>query len=378
MPWVTLPIFMAKNPFSPPICRERETANTCGPLPYEVGGSFEKGLPSLLTWSSRFFMLRRFLLLLAPVLFLVFAGCGSSSEETATAVTDDLDRTVSLERPIDRVVSLAPSVTELAYAAGAGSSLVAVTTADDYPPPVDTLPQVSALPIDFEAVTAHEPDLVLATDQINAPGDADTFEALDLPIYFFSFSSVDDILDGVRTTGRLLGTETAAEDSARALRAEIDALRSQTESIPTEERPRVLVLVGDETLYSFGRGSYIHTLVDLAGGRSVTADLDTQAPTLSEEYVLTEKPDVIIGAWGDDYDPSRLLELHPTWDVVPAVQNDRVYSLPPGILLRPTPRVVEGTRRMHHLLHPTRGSTSSAPRPSNRVRYDSPRSGAES
>lgn len=306
-------------------------------------------------------MVRRFLPLLAPILLLVFAGCGSSSDETSSAVTDDLDRKVSLERPIERVVSLAPSITELVYAAGAGSSLVAVTTSDDYPPPVDTLPRVSALPIDFEAVTAHEPDLVLATDQINAPGDTDTFEALDLPIYFFSFSSIDDILDGMRTTGRLLGTEAAAEDSARALRAEIDALRSHTDSISTEERPRVLVLVGDETLYGFGEGSYIHTLVDLAGGRSITADLDTQAPTLSEEYVLTEKPDVIIGAWGDDYDSARLLELHPTWDVVPAVQNDRVYSLPQGILLRPTPRVLEGAQRMYHLLHPTRSSLSSPP-----------------
>ena len=97
----------------------------------------------------------------------------------------------------------------------------------------------------------------------------------------------------------------------------------------------MLVLIGDETLYSFGRGSCIHTLVEAAGGRSVTASLDNKAPTLSEEYVLAEQPDVIVGAWGPDCDPATLLEHHPTWDVVPAHQNDRVYSPPSSLLLRP-------------------------------------------
>lgn len=301
-----------------------------------------------------------------PVLLvlLLIAGCGDpSSEEADVTVTDDLNRMVSFDRPVERVVSLAPNLTELAYAAGAGSLLVAITSSGDYPPPVDTLPHVSALPVDFEAVAAQEPDLVLATDQINAPGDADTFEALAVPIYFFSFNTLGDILDGLRTTGRLLGTEGAAADSVAALQREIDALRAQTEPIPKDQRPRVLVLVGDDTLYSFGKGSYVHTLVELAGGRSITADIENQAPTLTDEYVLTEKPDVILGLWGTDYDPSRLLELHPTWDVVPAVRNDRVYSLPPSLIARPAPRIVDGARRLAHLLHPERIPAAGVPLP---------------
>jgi iron complex transport system substrate-binding protein len=96
----------------------------------------------------------------------------------------------------------------------------------------------------------------------------------------------------------------------------------------------------------------------------VTDTLDASAPTLSEEFVLTARPDVIIGAWGADYDPSRLLELHPTWDVVPAVRNNRVYSLPPSLLLRPGPRLVEGARRVAGRLHPDRfGTTSPSPSP---------------
>ncbi len=290
---------------------------------------------------------------LGVLLALGWAGAGCQSPSTGTdaaRVTDDLGRTVQIRAPVQRVVSLAPNLTEIVYAAGAGSTLVGVTTSADYPPAVDSLPAISALPVDFEAVAARNPDLVLATDQINPPRDAETFDALDVPIYFFSFASLDDVLGAIRTTGELLGTAEAAADSARALQKQIETLRTRTADI--QDRPRVLVLIGDDTLYAFGQGSYIHTLVDLAGGRSITDSLDTQAPTLSEEFVLTAKPDVIVGAWGADYDTSRLLSLHPTWDIVPAVKNDRVYSLPQDLLLRPGPRLVDGARRMAERLHP--------------------------
>lgn len=285
---------------------------------------------------------------------ILLLGCGSGPDKLHTTIEDDLGREVTIPSQVERVVSLAPNLTELVYAAGGGSSLVAITSSGDYPPAVDSLPHVSALPVDFEGVTSYEPDLIVATDQINAPGDIETFEALGLPIYFFSFGSLTDIVNAVTTMGRLLGTEGAAADSAAALQRQIDALRARTRTVPAGERPRVLVLVGDDTLYSFGKGSYVHTLVELAGGHSITAEIETQAPTLNDEYVLTHKPDVIVGTWGTDYDRDRLLELHPTWDVVPAVKNERVYSLPPELISRPSPRVVAGARRLAQLLHPDR------------------------
>ncbi|MFB6272144.1 MAG: ABC transporter substrate-binding protein [Salinibacter sp.] len=305
------------------------------------------------------------------LVLLLLGGCGGpSSQKASRTVTDDLGRTVALNGPVNRVVSLAPNLTEIVYAAGGGSSLVAITESGDYPPPVDTLPHVSALPVDFEAITAQTPDLVLATEQINAPKDAKTFEALGVPIYFFSFESLEDIVQSIRTTGELLGTKAAAADSAASLRQAMNALRVRTASIPTAQRPRVLVLVGDDTLYSFGQGSYVHTLVELAGGRSITADIENQAPTLSEEYVLTQKPDVILGLWGENYDPARLLDLHPTWDIVPALQKGQVYSLPAALIARPGPRVLKGARRLARRLHP---NLFASPEDSARTSDSSPR-----
>ena len=298
---------------------------------------------------------------LALLLAFSLTGCTSSSDDAASTATfsDDLNRSVAIPRPVERVVTLAPNLTEIVFAAGAGTRLVGVTTADDYPPAVDTLARFSALPIDFEAITALQPDLILATDQVNTPRDAETFDALDMPVYFFSFSTVEDVLANIRTTGELLNTMAIAAATADSLHTSLNALQTRTEVLA--QRPRVLFLIGDETLYAFGAQSYIHTLIQHAGGESVTANLDAQAPTLTEEYVLTQRPDVIIGAFGADYDPNQLLQRHPSWDVVPAVANGRVYSLNPNLLLRPGPRLVEGAWQMAHRLHPDRVPADAIP-----------------
>ena len=288
-------------------------------------------------------------------------GCTPSTDTPSSAAahfSDDLNRTVAIARPVERVVTLAPNLTEIVFAAGGGRKLVGVTTADDYPPAVDSLPRFGALPVDFEAITALRPDLILATDQVNTPRDAATFESLDIPVYFFSFQTVDDVLSSIRTTGRLLGTPSTARATADSLRAALDRLQTGTAEV--DQRPRVLFLIGDETLYAFGAQSYIHTLIEAAGGRSITADMTTKAPTLSEEYVLQQKPDVIIGAFGADYDPDRLLALHPSWDVVPAIRSGRVYSLNPNLVLRPGPRLIEGARKMARMLHPAHFNSSAA------------------
>lgn len=293
-------------------------------------------------------------LLSSAVLILALAaGCatGPDASPSGRTFTDDLGNEVVLRGEVTRIVTLAPSLTELVFAAGGGERLVGAGLSDDHPPQIDSVRRFSAHPVDFEAVAAMQPDLVLATDQVNSPRDHATFAALDIPAAFLSFQSLDDVLRGLRTVGRLLGTEDEAEAAADSLAGRLSALSDRISE--AKARPRVLFLVGDDDLFSFGRESYMHELIALAGGESMTSDIAIDAPVLSEEYVLAGRPEVIIGPWGEDYDADRLLALHPTWHAVPAVRDKKVYGVEPSIVLRPGPRLVEGVYRLAALLHPS-------------------------
>lgn len=277
-------------------------------------------------------------------------GCEPGESAEPARMRDDLGRTVAVPRPVERVVTFAPSLTEMVYAAGAGRKLVGVGFPDDHPPAVESLARFSTYPIDFEAVAALEPDLALATDQVNSPRDAETLQGLGIPTYFLSFQSLENVFSGLIAIGNVLGTSAAAEHAVDSLRRELQDIRTRTSS--AHSRPTVLVLIGPETLFSFGGESYVHEMVDAAGGRSLTAGLDVRAPVLSEEYVLRRAPDVILGPWGNDVDAAELLQHHPSWTAVPAIRDGRVYGIDGSLIERPGPRLVAGIRELARRLHP--------------------------
>ncbi|NNE69044.1 MAG: ABC transporter substrate-binding protein [Rhodothermales bacterium] len=273
---------------------------------------------------------------------LLLAACGESEPTQQPSVVDDLGRQVVAGGTPQRLVSLAPGTTEMLFAAGLGDRLVGVTDADDYPEAVSGIARIQALPLNHEAVVALQPDLVFASDQINDPRDAEALSAVGIPTYFVSVQSIPDLPRGIRALGARFGSADAANayaDSLERTLAELDTRREEFgDTLST------IFLIGDETLFSFGPESYVHDMIAIAGGRSLTADLDTEAPILSEEFVLAAAPDVILTAF--DPDPARLLALHPAWSTVPAIRNGRVHMIPADEVLRAGPRIVAGTRSM--------------------------------
>ena len=278
------------------------------------------------------------------------ASSGPAAPDSSAVFTDDLGREVTIEAPVERVLTLAPSLTETLIAAGGGDALVGASQADNYPPGVDTLPRYGTYPLDLEAVVALQPDLVLATDQVNNPDDARPLADAGIPTYFFSFDAVDDVPRVLRTVGTLVGTEAEAEAAAERFETRLLRLAARTDTL---DRPRTLLLIGDETLFAFGDASYTQALISIAGGESVTAEFSGEAVTLSEEFVLEAAPEVIIGTFGEDYDPERLLALHPAWVPVPAVATGRIHSIDPDLILRPGPRLADGAETLARLLHPS-------------------------
>ncbi|MDX1420357.1 MAG: ABC transporter substrate-binding protein [Rubricoccaceae bacterium] len=289
---------------------------------------------------------------LALLVLTLGVGCEPGPAITAdnpgadTTVTDALGRTLTVAAPPRRVLPLAPNLTEIAFAVGAGPRVAAVSPADDHPEAIAGLPRFSTYPLDHEGVVALEPDLLLATDQVNSPAEAAPFEALGIPTYFFSFASVADVPAALRTAGRLLGGD--GEPAARAFESAVGHVRDAVAGLP---RPRTLLLVGDDVLYAFGRDSYASEAVRLAGGDNLTDGFEGQAVTLSDEWVLEQQPDVIV-VLSDPYDPASLLAHHPTWRGLPAVRAGRVVGLDPDLLSRPGPRLADGIQALAQRLHP--------------------------
>ena len=293
----------------------------------------------------------RFLLAISAVVSLL-ASCvpAETPRGGSRVVTDDLGRTVKLNGPVHRVVTLAPSLTELVYAAGSGHLLAGVSTSDDYPPDVARLPRFSAYPLNLEAIAMMNPDLVLAVNPVNSIRHQPGFDALGIPVFYFTYPTLEAVWSSLERIGELLGTADQATAAADSLRRVVDRLRPSGDE--TSDTLRVLALLDDRTLYSFGRESFVSDLVARAGARSITDRIPGEAVVLTEEFVLDADPDVIVGAFGLSYDPSRLLSLHPGWSALSAIQSGRVCIVDPDWLLRPGPRLSLGLAALSQCLAP--------------------------
>ena len=300
------------------------------------------------------------LILYAAGCLLFISACQTPPAEDDTAnksvFIDDLGNSVAFRSDTIRIVPLAPSITEVLYLIEAGPMVAGVSQVDNYPPAVESLPRFSSWPLDIESIVALNPSLVIATTQVNNPQDTQPLEDLGIPVAYFKFSSFNDI-DRV---GRLLAEAFAFSDSSltqmERLVQNMAALTERTRLAPT--KPRVLVLVGDNPLYSFGKESYIHTIVEAAGGESITRDLDLTGPILTDEFVLEAQPEIIVGPFGSNYSSKELLALHPSWDLVPAIKNNRVYAIEADYILRPGPRLYDGALSLARLIHPSLFSDS--------------------
>lgn len=282
-------------------------------------------------------------LLLTALLALAACGGGAAGE-----VTDDLGRAVDLAEAPQSVLPLAPNITELVATAAGVERLAGAALSDDFPPGVAGLPRFQSYPLDTEAVVALAPDLAVGSDEVNPTDQADGLAALGIPTYLFAFDEVADVPRALRTLDTLLATTGGAPAAAAFERRVRDVERA----VRPFSRPRVLLLVGDEALYAFGRDSYASELVRLAGGENLTDAFSGRAAQPSEEAVLEFAPEVVVVLAGTDYDAERLFSRHPTFLDLPAVRNGRVYGMDPDLVSRAGPRLVEGLERLARLLHP--------------------------
>ncbi|BCB61889.1 cobalamin-binding protein [Halomonas sp. A020] len=279
------------------------------------------------------------------------------ADNPSRCAVDDRGREVCLHASANRIATLSPGATELTYAAGAGDQVVAVVSYSDYPPEAKDVASVgSHTRIDLEALVGLAPDLVIGWVTGNPAEQMDILEALGMPVFYIEPRSVEAVADTIERLARLAGTEPVGKQAANEFREGMAALTARY-----SERDPVATFyqVWDEPLMSVNDDHLIGQVVQLCGGENVFGDQHRLVPRLDDEAVLAANPDAIIaGGMGEE---NRDWLTH--WEQYPnlaAVDAGNLYFVPPSLIQRPTPRLLEGAQilceKLEHTRQKRRGS----------------------
>ena len=286
------------------------------------------------------------------------AACTGDPDETsrnrdpartpAITVIDGADRTVTLQAPARRVVSLLPSVTEWILAMGAADRLVARTDYDQQPA-LQALPSVGGgLTPSAEWLAARRPDLIVAWPDAPSRSLVARLQDMGIPVYAAPSETIQQGLQTALDLGTLLGRRDAAETAVAEVRAGLDSVRA---AVAGRSRPDVLFLIGLDPLMAAGPGTFVNQLMTRAGARNVLEDLDILWPQLSLEEVVLRAPDIVLVGSIATPDPRAALRHRPGWRQVPAVRNGRVHGVNPSRVNRPGPGLDEAAALLARLIH---------------------------
>lgn len=309
---------------------------------------------------------------LVLLLSLLLAACGQTVSQTFSSVgdsltpppsasapaypltlTDDAGRSVTLDADPQRIVSLAPSNTEIVCALDACDRLVGVTDFDDYPPEVAGIDKVvvQAVP-DVEKIVAARPALVLAAGNRQTPPDVlQRLDQLDIPYLLLYPSTLGEIYADIELVGRAIDASAQAAVLTDALRTRASAV---TDAVAGADRPRVFyeVSVFQGTIYGAGSDSFLASMIELAGGEPVVGDA---TGVIQLEDLVAADPDLILlgdAAYPPPVTP-RDVAARPGWKAMRAVKDDRVLPMPDDLVItRPGPRIVDGLEALAHAIHP--------------------------
>lgn len=293
-------------------------------------------------------------LALLSVAFALLLGCRGAADSNTSSqpvvatriVTDDLGRKVTIPVKIARVVSLAPNLTENIFAVGAGDRLVGVTTFCNYPEQAKEIAKIGdTMTPNMESIIALNPDVVFVSTASQIEAFMKTLEANGIAVYVTNPNSLDGVLKNLTQFGELLGTEDSANKLVTDLQRRVMLAKPPAALQVIHPYPKVFVQISREPLFAIGKQSFLTDLIAMAGGRSVTADIETAYPKLSKETAARLDPLIIILSKSDDN-----LEPNEVFKNSTAVKAGRVYSIDADILSRPGPRLVDALEQISNAI----------------------------
>lgn len=301
------------------------------------------------------------LLSLFLILFLaafLLQGCGNAAKPVSGSgfpmqITDDLGRVVTIKEAPQRIVSLAPAMTEILFALELGDKVVGVTNYCDYPDEAKTKPKIGGFSTpSAELVVTAQPDLVLAT-KINE-NFIPQLESAGLTVVVIESLDMEQVLEDIKLVGKFTGAAEASNKLTADMQKRIDSITAKVSSLPDEQKPAVYFEIWPDPLTTGGAKSFANSLITMAGGKNIAGDVEQDWVNLSPEMVLARDPEVaILCHHGSSLQTVEEFKSRKGWEQVSAIRNDRIGLVADeNTVVRPGPRMVEGFEFMAKLFHP--------------------------
>ncbi|GAB3262590.1 cobalamin-binding protein [Chitinimonas naiadis] len=273
------------------------------------------------------------------------------SAKAAVTVQDDQGRTVTLAQPAQRIISLAPHLTEHLYAIGAGKQIVGATNFSDYPAAAKALPRVGGYnSFDLEKIRALKPDLIIAWPSGNPARQLEQIETLGIPVFYDKAQKLPQVPTVMERLGVLTGQDAGAKAAATAFRSHLANLEARYAGRKTV---RVFYQVWDRPLMTINRDQIISDVMRVCGAENVFADLPSVAPTVDEEAVLVANPSLIATS-GEATNKVSWLDRWRRFPRLAANARQQLYILPPDLLSRMGPRLVDGAEALCQVVEKAR------------------------
>ncbi len=269
----------------------------------------------------------------------------------ARVVTDETGRSMNIPENPQRIVAFAPSITEIVFALGQGHRLVGVTGFSNFPSEAEELPRIGThISLDLEKIVSLNPDLCIGIKEGNPTSTVQRLNALNIPVYIVDPKNFNTVMKSISDIGNLLNCQDIAASLLKDMTARIHAVKTKVSK--ADHRPGVFFQIGIDPIVSAGNPTFIHELIELAGGRNLAAG-PTSYPRFSKEKVLFMMPEIIfITSMAREGGFGKVKAEWNLWTQLPAVENKRIFIIDSDIVNRPTFRLISGLEALAALIHP--------------------------
>ena len=292
-------------------------------------------------------MIRKFLLFA----FVINILLNTSVQGQERILADEIGRSVKIPNPVKRIISLAPSVTEILFALGLNEQIAGVTNFCDYPEAALSKPRIGGfVNPSIEKIVSLRPDLIIGTIEGNRRETVYRLNDLGLSVYLVNPKSFDGVIKTIKNIGEIVGGQDESRRIIRDMETEKENIIMHTASLP---KPKIFFQIDYAPIITVGKGTLANDLIHLAGGRSISEDELSNYPHYSIETILLKAPEIIImSSMESKRDYLNLLRMWQHWKSIPAVRMNAIYVIDSNLVDRPTPRIMEGLETLARMIHP--------------------------